>query len=86
MAPVQPDDRNGNGEQLHELFTLTNAPGARARLTLHLRGLEGYELRLDATDGPVRSQVTPGACQIKAIADEWRGDARRGLVLIAKAE
>ena len=72
MEALQRDDWNGNAEQLHELFTLTNALGARARLTLHLRGLEGYELRLDATDGPVRSQVTPDACQIKAIANEWR--------------
>ena len=72
MEALQRDYWNGNVEQLHELFTLTNPPGPRARLTLHLRGLEGYELRLDVTDGPVRSQVTPDACWIKAIADEWR--------------
>ena len=72
MEALRRDYWNGNAEQLHELFTLANPSGARARLTLHLRGLEGYELRLDVTDGPVRSQVTPDACWIKAIVDEWR--------------
>ena len=71
MEALQRDDWNGNAEQLHELFTLTKPTGSRSRLTLHLHEL-GYELRLDVNDGPVRSQVTPDACWIKAIADEWR--------------
>ena len=71
MEALQRDYWNGNAEQLHELFTLTKPTGARARLTLYLHELE-YELRLDVNDGPVRSQATLDACQIQAIADEWR--------------
>ena len=71
MEALQRDDGNGNAEQLYELFTLTKPTGSRSRLTLHLHEL-GYELRLDVSDGPVRSQVTLDACRIKAIADEWR--------------
>jgi hypothetical protein len=57
---------------LYELFTLDQThTGSRSRLTLHVHEL-GYELRLDVNDGPVRSQVTPDACWIKAIVDEWR--------------
>ena len=71
MKALQRDYGNGNAEQLYELFTLTKPTGSRSRLTLHVHEL-GYELRLDVNDGPVRSQVTPDACWIKAIADEWR--------------
>ena len=71
METLQRDYWNGNAEQIYELFTLTKPTGSRSRLTLHVHEL-GYELRLDFNDGRVRSQVTPDACQIKAIADEWR--------------
>jgi hypothetical protein len=71
MGALQRDHWNGNAEQRHELFTLTKPTGNRARLTLSLHELE-YELRLDVNDGPVGSQATPDACQIQAIADEWR--------------
>ena len=71
MGAPQRDFGNGNAEQLYELFTLTKPTGSRSRLTLHVHEL-GYELRLDVSDGPVRSQVTPDACWIKGIADEWR--------------
>ena len=70
METLQRDYRNGNAEQLYELFTLTKPTGSRSRLTLHVHGLD--QLRLDVSDGPVRSQVTPDACWIKGIADEWR--------------
>ena len=71
MRALQRDYWNGNAEQLHELFMLTKPDGSRSRLTLHLHEL-GYELRLDVNDGLVHSQLTPDACQIKAMADEWR--------------
>ena len=71
MGAPQRDFGNGNAEQLYELFTLTKPIGSRSRLTLHVHEL-GYELRLDVSDAPVRSQVIPNPCWIQAIADEWR--------------
>ena len=71
MEALQRDNGNGNAEQLHELFTDQTQWIFSPRLTLHLHE-PGTELRLDVNNGPVRSQVTPDACWIKAIADEWR--------------
>jgi hypothetical protein len=70
MGVSQREFWNGPPAELRELFTLTNARGARARCVLWSHQF-GWELRLTVNNSLIRSQVCRQADHATSAADEW---------------